>query len=103
VNAGQNRNAANALSAFVNKVEAQRGKKVSEADADALVSDAQGTIMLLRTGHVAGSQTALDVSPGRSVDRGRLDARQPARGRGKSAGPGRLRTAGSAVLSRGIG
>jgi hypothetical protein len=66
VNAGQNRNAANALSAFVNKVEAQRGKKVSEADADALVSDAQGTIMLLRTGHTAGSQTALDISPGRS-------------------------------------
>jgi hypothetical protein len=65
VNAGRNRNAANALGAFLNKVEAQRGKKVSEADADALVSDAQATIMLLRTGHVAGSQTALDISPGR--------------------------------------
>ena len=48
VNAGRNRNAANSLKAFVNKVEAQRGKKISDVDADGLVSDAEATIVLLR-------------------------------------------------------
>lgn len=47
VDAGRNRNAANFLNAFVNKVEAQRGKRIPGVDADALVSDAKGTILLL--------------------------------------------------------
>lgn len=47
VNADRNRNAVNFLNAFVSKVEAQREKRVSDVDADALVSDAVGTILLL--------------------------------------------------------
>ena len=47
VDSGRNRNAANSLSAFVNKVEAQRGKKISDVDADGFVSDAEGAILLL--------------------------------------------------------
>jgi hypothetical protein len=65
VNAGQNRNAANSLNAFINKVEAQRGKKMSDADADALVSDAEAAAMMLRTGVIASSQQVLHISPGK--------------------------------------
>ena len=65
VNAGQNRNAANSLNAFVNKVEAQRGKKISDVDADGLVSDAEATIVLLRAGVTTGSQQAMDIAPGK--------------------------------------
>jgi hypothetical protein len=63
--AGRNRNAANALNAFVNKVEAQRGKKLSDVDADGLVSDAEATIMLLRAGITVRSQQAVDIAPGK--------------------------------------
>jgi len=39
--------AINSLGAFINEVEAQRGKKISEADADALIAAAQQIIALL--------------------------------------------------------
>ena len=39
--------AINALQAFINALEAQRGNKISEADADALIADAQQIIDLL--------------------------------------------------------
>lgn len=39
--------AINTLEAFINAVEAQRGNKISEADADALIASAQEIIELL--------------------------------------------------------
>jgi len=39
--------AVNAMGAFVNQVEAQRGKKITEEDADALIAKAQAIIALL--------------------------------------------------------
>jgi hypothetical protein len=42
--------AINALQAFINKVEAQRGKKISEADADALIAKAQAIVEELSGG-----------------------------------------------------
>jgi len=39
--------AVNAIGAFVNQVEAQRGKKITEEDAAALISKAQAIIALL--------------------------------------------------------
>ena len=39
--------AINVLEAFINAVEAQRGNKILEADADALIAAAQGIIDLL--------------------------------------------------------
>ena len=45
--------AVNQLNAFINQVEAQRGKKISEADADALIAAAQEIIALIEIG-VAG-------------------------------------------------
>ena len=39
--------AVNAMEAFVNQVEAQRGKKITEEDADALIAKAQAIIALL--------------------------------------------------------
>ena len=41
---GQENAAANQLSAFINQVEAQRGKKISDAEADALIAAAQAII-----------------------------------------------------------
>jgi len=41
--------AINTLGAFINAVEAQRGKKIPEADADALIADAMEIIELLST------------------------------------------------------
>jgi len=42
--------AVNQLEAFINEVEAQRGKKIEEADADALIAQAQEIIDLLESG-----------------------------------------------------
>ena len=42
--------AINALQAFINAVEAQRGKKISQEDADALIAAAQEIIDLLIAG-----------------------------------------------------
>jgi hypothetical protein len=39
--------AINALQAFINSVEAQRGIHIAEADADALIAAAQQTITML--------------------------------------------------------
>ena len=41
--------AINSLQAFINAIEAQRGKKIPEADADALIADAMEIIELLST------------------------------------------------------
>lgn len=41
--------AINALQAFINAVQAQRGNHISEADADVLIADAQAIIALLKT------------------------------------------------------
>jgi len=65
VDAGRNRSAASTLNAFVNQIEAQRGRKVSDADADGLVSDAEATIALLRAHVSAGSQQAIEIAPGK--------------------------------------
>jgi len=40
--------AVNSLEAFINAVEAQRGKKISEEDADALIAQAQAIIDLIQ-------------------------------------------------------
>ncbi|MHC4791329.1 MAG: FIMAH domain-containing protein [Planctomycetota bacterium] len=42
--------AINTLGAFINAVESQRGKKIPEADADALIADAMEIIELLSDG-----------------------------------------------------
>ncbi|MHC4423624.1 MAG: hypothetical protein ACYSWR_03000 [Planctomycetota bacterium] len=42
--------AINTLGAFINAVEAQRGKKIPEAEADALIAAAQEIIELLSDG-----------------------------------------------------
>ena len=47
---GQDNAAVNQLNAFINQVEAQRGKKISEADADALIAAAQEIIALIEIG-----------------------------------------------------
>ena len=41
---GQNHTASNKLEAFINKVEAQRGKKLTDEEADALIEAAQAII-----------------------------------------------------------
>ena len=46
----QEKAAANKLEAFINEVEAQRGKKIPEADADALIALAQEIIDILEAG-----------------------------------------------------
>ena len=46
----QEKAAVNKLEAFINEVEAQRGKKIPEADADALIALAQAIIDLLEAG-----------------------------------------------------
>jgi len=46
----QEKAAANKLEAFINEVEAQRGKKIPEADADALIALAQAIIEILEAG-----------------------------------------------------
>jgi len=46
----QEKAAANKLEAFINEVEAQRGKKIPEADADALIALAQAIIDILEAG-----------------------------------------------------
>ena len=47
INANNDVAAVNTLEAFINAVEAQRGNKISQADADALIADAQQIIDLL--------------------------------------------------------
>jgi hypothetical protein len=47
INANNDVAAVNTLEAFINAVEVQRGNKISEADADALIADAQQIIDLL--------------------------------------------------------
>jgi len=46
-NAGQRQDAVNKMQAFINSVEAQRGKEILEANADALINFAQKVIDLL--------------------------------------------------------
>ena len=46
----QEKAAANKLEAFINEVEAQRGKKIPEADADALIALAQAIIEIIEAG-----------------------------------------------------
>lgn len=46
----QEKAAVNKLEAFINEVEAQRGKKIPEADADALIALAQAIIEILEAG-----------------------------------------------------
>jgi hypothetical protein len=53
---GNNRAAANNLTAFVRQIQAQRGDKLDEDAADLLISDAQGAIFMLRSGVVAASR-----------------------------------------------
>ncbi len=65
LDSGNDRSAANALNAFVNKVEAQRGKKVSDADAESLVSDAEGAIAMLR-GEIKSDRTTAPAGRGNS-------------------------------------
>lgn len=50
LNRGQDKAARNQLNAFINLVEAQRGKQISETDADALIAAALDIIELLSTG-----------------------------------------------------
>ena len=47
INANNDVAPVNTLEAFINAVEAQRGTKITEADADALIADAQEIIDLL--------------------------------------------------------
>ena len=47
INANNDVAAVNTLEAFINAVEAQRGTKITEADADALIAAAQEIIALL--------------------------------------------------------
>jgi len=63
--AGRNRSAASTLNAFVNQIEAQRGRKVSDADADGLISDAEATIALLRADVTAALQQVIEIAPGK--------------------------------------
>ncbi len=44
-----NKSAVNALGAFINKVDAQSGKRISEAEADFLIHEAYGTMQMLGT------------------------------------------------------
>jgi hypothetical protein len=48
MNAGRELKAATTLGSFISLVESRRGLSISDADADALVSDAEATIALLR-------------------------------------------------------
>ncbi len=48
-NAGQRQDAVNKMQAFINGIEAQRGNKIPEADADSLIAAAQQIIDLLMT------------------------------------------------------
>jgi hypothetical protein len=50
LNRGQDKAARNQLNAFINLVEAQRGKQISDTDADALITAALDIIELLSTG-----------------------------------------------------
>ena len=63
VNAGWDRRAANTLDTFIRKVESQSGKHISDADADALVDDAEGAILLLGTNQTLGTREALAIIP----------------------------------------
>jgi len=47
---GQDNAAVGKLKAFINNVEAQRGKKISEAEADALIQTVQEIINAIRAG-----------------------------------------------------
>jgi hypothetical protein len=47
---GQDKGAVGKLNAFINSVEAQRGKKISEADADALIQTVQEIINAIDAG-----------------------------------------------------
>jgi hypothetical protein len=49
---GQDKGAVGKLNAFINSVEAQRGKKISEADADALIQTVQEIINAIDAGLV---------------------------------------------------
>ena len=50
LNANNDAAAINALNAFINTVEAQSGKKIGQADADALIADALAIIAALTVG-----------------------------------------------------
>ena len=47
---GQNHTVSNLLSAFINEANAQRGKKLTDGQADALISDAQNIIESIQNG-----------------------------------------------------
>lgn len=64
INVGRNRHAINALNTFIRKVEAQRGLNISDPDVDLLVSDAEGTILLLGTGVTTAWQPTLGIDNG---------------------------------------
>lgn len=62
---GRDRLAASTLGNFIRNVESQRGRVISDTDADVLVADAEGAIMLLQADIVTEAQKNLDISSGR--------------------------------------
>ncbi len=66
--AGRDRLAALSLGSFIHKVESQRGRVISNDDADALVSDAEGAIFLLQADSAAQAQKTPDISSGKPRD-----------------------------------
>ena len=59
INAGKETAAINNLSAFINKVEAQSGKRIEVADADDLTASAEGTIQLLHGGEASAAWSSI--------------------------------------------
>lgn len=66
VNAGLEDQAVGSMDKFIRKVESLRGRKISDADADTLVSDAEGTISLLEAGITSASQPTLGTVKGQA-------------------------------------
>ena len=65
INANRERKAAIGLGGFISLVESQRGRRISEADADALVTDAEEAILLLQSSSSTESQQFRDPSSGK--------------------------------------
>ncbi|MDO8629833.1 MAG: hypothetical protein Q7R41_05020 [Phycisphaerales bacterium] len=69
IGAGRVPGAIRSLRAFINKVEAQQGKKIGQADADALIASAEATITLLLEGDLGNAGSSISSLPSKRAGR----------------------------------
>jgi hypothetical protein len=69
ISAGLEPGAIRSLGAFINKVEAQQGKKIEQADADSLIASAEATIALVLESNLVNSGSSINSLPHKRAGR----------------------------------